>query len=408
MNLLWILAVIIIANFILSKYLDWLNDSNWSDEVPTELNDIIDKDKYKQSQEYHKEKERVNTIASVISTAGIIVLLISGFFGWFDKYTFGLNSNPIIHTLLFFGILGIGSDIISLPFQLYSTFKIEEKYGFNKSTLKLFFIDKLKGYLLGVVIGGSLMALFVWFYNSTGNNFWLYMWIVVSGFSVVMSMFYASWILPLFNKLTPLDSGSLRNAIENYAQKVDFKLDNIFIMDGSKRSSKANAFFSGLGKSKKIVLFDTLIENHTEDELVSILAHEVGHYKKKHTLLGIVMSIITTGITLFILSLVINNAALSQALGAQDVSFRLGLVAFGILYSPISLVTGLIGNAVSRKNEYQADDYARTTYSASSLQSALKKLSVDNLSNLKPHPTYVFFHYSHPPLLQRLGALNTK
>lgn len=404
--MLYILIAIIIASFILAKYLDHLNDSNWSEKVPADLDGIIDADKYKLSQEYHKEKEKLGKISSGIGTVVMLVLLFTGFFGWYDAFTGNINSNPIIHTLLFFGILALISDILTMPFQLYNTFKIEEKYGFNKSTVKLFFIDKLKGYLLGAILGGGLMALFVLFYQKTGSHFWVWMWIAVSSFSIIMAMFYTSFILPLFNKLKPLESSSLRTAIEAYAEKVGFKLNNIFVMDGSKRSAKANAFFSGLGKAKKIVLYDTLIEKHTEDELVSILAHEVGHYKKKHTRLSILMSIISTGITLFILSLLINNGSLTEALGGTGVSFRLGLMAFGILFSPVSMITGLIANAVSRKNEFEADNYAKTTYSGTSLQNALKKLSVDHLSNLQPHPAYVFFHYSHPPLLQRLKALN--
>lgn len=405
--MLYVLIAIIIVSFILSKVLDYLNDSNWSEKVPVELEGLIDSEKYKLSQAYHKEKERLGTLSSSISTLVMVVLLFTGFFGWYDEFTGRMNTNPIIHTLLFFGILALVSDILSMPFQLYNTFKIEEKYGFNKSTLKLFFMDKLKGYLLGAIIGGGLMALFVWFYQKTGTNFWIWMWIAVSSFSIIMAMFYTSFILPLFNKLKPLEASSLRSAIEAYAEKVGFKLNNIFVMDGSKRSAKANAFFSGLGKRKKIVLYDTLIEKHTEDELVSILAHEVGHYKKKHTRLSILMSVVTTGITLFILSLLINNGSLTEALGGTGVSFRLGLMAFGILYSPVSMITGLIANAVSRKNEFEADNYAKTTYSGRSLQNALKKLSVDHLSNLQPHPAYVFFHYSHPPLLQRLKALNS-
>ncbi|NNC86671.1 MAG: M48 family metallopeptidase [Bacteroidia bacterium] len=403
--MLYILIAIVLISYGLSKVLDWLNNKNWSDTVPAELEGIIDAEKYKRSQEYHKEKEKLGNVSGVLSTATMLVLLYTGFFGWYDGFTENINANPIWHTLLFFGILGLASDLLSMPFQLYNTFKIEEKYGFNKSTVKLFFMDKIKGYLLGGLIGGALMALFVWFYQQTGTNFWLWMWIAVSGFTIIMAMFYTSLILPIFNKLKPLEESSLRTAIETYAAKVGFQLNNIFVMDGSKRSAKANAFFSGLGKKKKIVLYDTLIEKHTEDELVSILAHEVGHYKKKHTLLGIAMSVVTTGITLFILSLLINNGALTEALGGTDVSFRLGLLAFGILYSPVSTITGLIANAVSRKNEFEADNYAKTTYSGEALQSALKRLSVDHLSNLQPHPAFVFFHYSHPPLLQRLKAL---
>jgi STE24 endopeptidase len=266
-------------------------------------------------------------------------------------------------------------------------------------------LDKLKGYIIGGLLGGGLLALFIWFYESAGNLFWVYAWIAFSGFMILMTTFYASVIVPIFNKLTPLAEGELRSAIEEYCVKVNFKLDNLFVMDGSKRSAKANAFFSGLGSKKKIVLFDTLIKNHTNEELVAVLAHEAGHYKKKHTQGGVILSVLQTGLMLYILSLVIDSPLLAQALGSEIQSFHLGILVFGLLYSPLSMVMGIGMNMLSRKNEYEADAYARETYSSEALQSALKKLSVDNLSNLLPHPAYVFFHYSHPTLLQRLSAL---
>jgi len=299
------------------------------------------------------------------------------------------------------------SDILSLPFSVYDTFVIEEKYGFNKTTPKTFVLDTIKGWLLGALIGGGLLALIVFIYQKTQNMFWIYAWILVSAFTIFMAMFYSNLIVPLFNKQTPLEPGELRDAIKNFADKVGFKLDNIFVINGSKRSTKANAYFTGFGSKKRIVLYDTLINDMETDELVAVLAHEIGHYKKKHVIQGLLISLIQTGIVLFIFSLLINNATLSKALGVEIPNFHIGLVAFGILYSPVSFVLGIFMNLLSRKNEYQADEFAAVHFKPEALASALKKLSVKNLSNLTPHKTYVFFHYSHPTLLQRLARLNT-
>jgi STE24 endopeptidase len=267
-------------------------------------------------------------------------------------------------------------------------------------------LDKLKGWALVVILGGGILALVVWIYTVTGPWFWLLVWGVITAFTIFMTMFYSNLIVPLFNKQTPLEEGDLRNAISEFAQKAGFQLKNIYVIDGSKRSTKANAYFTGLGPRKRIVLYDTLINDHSVDELVAVLAHEIGHYKKKHTLTGTLLGIIQTGIMLFILSLFIDNPLLSEALGAQEPSFHLGVLVFGILYSPVSMVLGLVMNMISRKNEFSADRYAGQNFNAESLKSALVKLSVKNLSNLRPHPVYVFFNYSHPPLLQRLQALN--
>jgi STE24 endopeptidase len=299
----------------------------------------------------------------------------------------------------------LAADILTLPFQFYAMFVIEEKYGFNKTTLKTFFIDKLKGYLLAAIIGAPLLGLLIFLIGSIGPNFWIWFALIASLFILFMNMFYTTLILPLFNKLTPLPEGDLKSAIQNFASGVEFPLDNILVIDGSKRSSKANAFFAGIGKKKKIVLYDTLIQNHTTEELVAVLAHEVGHFKKKHIIWGFVLSIIQVFFSLFILSLMVYTENLSLALGGIEHSIHLNLIAFSILFSPISGFTGLFMSMYSRRNEYEADCYARETFSGSALASALKKLSVDSLSNLYPHPWYVFFHYSHPPLLKRLEAL---
>ncbi len=300
----------------------------------------------------------------------------------------------------------LGSDIITTPFSYYHTFVIEEKFGFNKSTKKLFFIDKAKGWLLTIVLGGGILALIVWFYQQTGNYFWIYTWLFIAVFSVFMTMFYSSLLVPLFNKQTPLEAGELRTEIENFSRKVGFNLDNIFVIDGSKRSTKANAYFSGFGSKKRIVLYDTLINDLKINEIVAVLAHEVGHYQKKHVFINMVISILLTGFTLYILSLLINNPLLSKALSVSEPSFHIGLIAFGVLYSPISEITGILMNYISRKFEYQADDFAKENYNSPDLISSLKKLSKNSLSNLTPDKATVFLHYSHPTLYQRI--LNLK
>ena len=327
-------------------------------------------------------------------------------FAFIDEIARGFSDNTIVITLLFFGIIIFASDIINTPFSYYSTFVIEEKYGFNKSTKKLFILDKLKGWLLMVIVGGGILALITWFYEVTTTNFWLYTWLFMSLFTFFMNLFYSKLIVPLFNKQTPLEAGELKMAIENFASKIGFQLDNIFVIDGSKRSTKANAYFSGFGSQKRITLYDTLINDLETDEIVAVLAHEVGHYKKKHIIYNLSLSILLTGFTLYILSLLVGNETLSQALGVQSASFHIGLIAFSILYSPISELTSFLMNILSRKFEYQADDYAKTNFAAQPLISALKKLSKNSLSNLTPSDIYVKIHYSHPSLLQRI--LNLK
>ncbi len=405
-----LIIAILIFDYLLERWLDFLNSTRWSNVLPDELKDIYDAEKYKKSQDYEQVRHRFSLITSSFTFILMLIVLFTGFFGILDEWLRIFISNSILLTLIFFGVIGFISDILFTPFSIYSTFVIEKKFGFNKTTVKTFILDKVKGWLLAVLIGGGLFALIIKIYESTGNLFWVYTWMVVSVFMIFMTMFYSNLIVPLFNKQTALEPGELRSAIERFAEKTGFKLNNIFVIDGSKRSSKANAYFSGLGSKKRIVLFDTLIKEHTTDELVAVLAHEIGHYKKRHTLIGVIVSILQTGLMLFILSLFIQkgsalSSAICESLGGKLPSFHLGILAFGMLYSPLSLVLGLIMNIVSRKNEYAADRYAAENSNSSALQDALKKLSVNHLSNLRPHPIYVFFHYSHPPLLQRLNAL---
>jgi STE24 endopeptidase len=306
---------------------------------------------------------------------------------------------------LFFGIIGFISDIINIPFSWYDSFVIEKKFGFNTMTIKTFILDHFKSWFIALIIGVPVLGLITWFYYKSGHNFWIYAWIVITVFSVCLNLFYSEIIVPLFNKQTPLEPGTLRDMIGSFAATAGFRIRNIYVMDGSKRSTKANAYFSGFGPKKRIVLFDTLLKEFSDEEIVAVLAHEIGHYKKKHVLKSLVSSVFITGLMLFLFSVIVGNPMIATALGAERSGFHLGLIVFGILYSPLSLVIGLISNYISRKNEFEADRFVKDNYKPEKLAEALKKLSVRNLSNMLPHPAYVFFHYSHPPLLKRLERL---
>jgi STE24 endopeptidase len=403
--LFYIIIGIVIVDFIFERFLQYLNSTQWSDFLPEEVKGIYDEDKYRRQQAYEKVNSRFSMITSSFSFTLLLLMILLAGFAWVNNMALSVSVHPILTALVFFGILMLASDLLSTPFSVYDTFVIEEKFGFNKTTPKIFIFDKLKGWLIGAVIGGGLMALIIYIYQLTTNNFWIFAWGIITVFSVFMVLFYSNLIVPLFNKQTPLTEGELKTAIEHFSDKVGFKLDNIYVIDGSKRSTKANAYFTGLGAKKRIVLYDTLINDLTTNELVAVLAHEIGHYKKNHVIWSLLLGIIQTGIVLFIFSLFVGSPALSAALGVTQPSFHIGLIAFGVLYSPISMMTGLGMNLFSRKNEYQADAFAAKYFDSNELASALKKLSVKNLSNLRPHPIYVFFHYSHPTLLQRLKAL---
>jgi len=405
--LFYILIAFIIIDYVVDKIIDHLNAKHFDDKVPEELNDVYDEKEYLKSQAYKKENYKFSLYTSTFSIVVTLAFFLFKGFAWVDQIARNITDNEIFVTLIFFGIIMLANDFISTPFSYYQTFVIEEKYGFNKSTKKLFFTDKLKGWLLSILLGGGILALIAWFYQKTGDYFWMYTWLFIAVFSIFMTLFYSSLIVPLFNKQTPLENGELRSKIEDFAKKVGFKLDNIFVIDGSKRSTKANAYFSGFGPKKRIVLYDTLIDDLDTNEIVGVLAHEVGHYKKKHVFINMLLSILLTGFTLYILSLLIGNSLLSQALSVEKPSFHIGLIAFGVLYSPISEITGIIMNYISRKFEYQADNFAKEFYDGGSLVSSLKKLSKNSLSNLTPHKASVFVHYSHPTLLQRVINLKT-
>lgn len=403
--LFYVILVILVVQFLIEQVLEYLNAKRFKSKVPAELSDVYSESEYKTSQQYKQTNYKFGLVSDGFSLFLTLCFLWFGGFEWVDKITRSFTENTIPMALVFFGIITIGSSILGLPFSYYRTFVIEEKYGFNKTTKGLFISDKIKGGLLAAVLGGGLLSLFIWFYQATGPNFWLYAWAMIGGFMLFINLFYSRLIVPLFNKQTPLSDGSLKTAIEAYAQKVGFELKNIFVIDGSKRSTKANAYFSGFGKEKRITLFDTLINDLDEDEIVAVLAHEVGHYKRNHIIFNLLVSLLTIGFTLYILSLFINHPEISQAIGVSTPSFHAALIGFTLLYSPISEITGLAMNYLSRKFEFQADDYAKNTFAATPLVTSLKKLSKKSLSNLTPHPAYVFVHYSHPPLVERIRNL---
>ncbi|MEM1257450.1 MAG: M48 family metallopeptidase [Bacteroidota bacterium] len=403
--LFYIIIGILVAQYAMDTFLDYLNAKHFLKEIPDELKDIFDANEYQKAQRYHQENHRFGLLKDGVSLLAVLGFLFLGGFRIADHLVQDHSESSIVQALGFFGMLAVGSGMISFPFSYYQTFYIEEKYGFNKTTKRTFFLDILKSTLLSIILGGGVLALVVWFLKWAGSNFWIYVWGVSIILMIFMNLFYSKLLVPLFNKQTPLRPGNLKTAIESYAKNVGFDLKNIFVIDGSKRSTKANAYFSGFGKQKRVTLYDTLINDLEEEEIVAVLAHEVGHYKRKHIIFNMVSSIVLTGLTLYLLSLFINVPQLSLSIGVDRPSYHAGLMAFFLLYSPISIATGLVMNLLSRKFEFQADDYAKNTFASHPLISSLKKLSKNNLSNLTPHPAYVFVYYSHPPLIERIRNL---
>jgi STE24 endopeptidase len=405
-NIIFFLILIIpVTGFIVERYLDYLNSLMWSDSLPEKLKGICDDEEYRKTLLYQKDNDRLSLWSSSFNLAIILAMIIAGGFAFVDNLVRTFCTNSVIISLVFLGIIGFLSDIINIPFGWYDTFVIEKKYGFNTMTIRTFITDHIKSWFIALLIGIPVLGLITWFYYKTGKNFWLYAWGLITLYSVFINLFYSELIVPIFNKQIPLPEGSLRTMIEDFTQKKGFRLKNIYIIDGSKRSTKANAYFSGFGPKKRIVLFDTLQRDLSDEEIVAVLAHEIGHYKKKHILYDLFSSIFTIGLMLFLLSIIVNNPSLAQSLGSHKTSFHLGLIVFGFLYSPVSLIKGLLTNWISRKNEFAADRFVRENFKPDVLASALKKLAVKNLSNMMPHPVYVFFHYSHPPLLGRLEKL---
>ena len=401
-----IILFITIVGFAFDQWINYLNTTTLSNVLPDTLKGFYDEETYRKQQDYAKVNYKFSLLSDILSFLVIIAMLLLGGFAWIDGIVKSVTASGILQAILFFGILGLASDLLGLPLDIYHTFVIEEKFGFNKTTPKTFLIDKLKGWLLAAVVGGGILSLIIFIYEKSGSWFWVLAWICISVFTLFISYFYTTLLVPIFNKLTPLPAGELRDAIEQVASSADFSLKDISIMDGSKRSTRGNAYFSGFGRKKSIVLFDTLVNEHSVDELAAVLAHEIGHYKKKHVLKGLISGILQTGVLLFVLSLLLKSPLPALSLGASVQSFYMSIVAFGILYSPVSMILGIMFNSISRKHEYEADRFAISLSKHGALQEALKRLSIKNLSNLTPHPWYVFIHYSHPALLQRLATID--
>lgn len=399
------MVVVIVAVFILESVLDFLNEKSSGNALEPEIASLYDAKERNRAQEYGNAKYRLGLFSSTFNTAVLILALTQGWIANIDTWARGVSGNSILISLIFIGALSVVSWWLNLPFALYGTFVVEQRFGFNKTTISTFVSDAIKGTLVSIVIGAPVLAAIIWLYQNFTDRFWLYGWLLTMAISIFMFMFGTRLILPLFNKLTPLPEGELRTAIIEYCATQGYSLSRLFVMDGSKRSTKANAFFSGLGRSKTIVLFDTLIEKLTTAEVVAVLAHEVGHYKRRHSQAMLIASSLQSLAIFALLGWALGYAELSSALGAKESSFHLGAFTFFILLGPLNLILGLLNNSLSRRNEFDADQFALETYKSGDIGSALKKISKDSLANLTPHPLYVAFNYTHPTLAQRLRAL---
>ncbi len=399
------IIAILVAEFALSRTLSYLNVKQSKLPLPAALADIYDDEKYQKQQSYFRTNQRFRWVTSTFSVVFTIAMFALGGYALVDTLARMMAGNEVVVTLLFFGILMIINVLFDLPFDIYDTFVIEERFGFNRTTPKLFCTDMLKSMLLNALIGGALLATMALIYEQIADWFWLLAWGVVTVFSLFMNVFYSELIVPLFNKQTPLPEGELRTAIEDFAQKTSFAVTDIYVLDSSKRSTKANAYFTGFGKKKRIVLYDTLIEQLKTDEIVAVLAHEIGHYKHRHTLKNIVVALASNLLMFYLFGLILKYDVVAQAAGCAEASFHINLLVFGMLYTPVSLLLGIGSNVLSRRFEYQADAFVAANGNADALISALKKISSQALSNLQPHPLFVFFNYSHPTLYQRMQAL---
>ena len=401
-----IIPVALLFEYALHLAADLLNLRALEPELPEEFRDVYDAERYRKSQEYTRVRTRFGLIPSTFHLATLFAFWYAGGFPWLDGVVRGFGFGKIGTGLAFIGILGMTRSILSMPFSWYGTFVIEERFGFNKTTPKTFWLDAAKGMLLAIALGGPLLAAILWFFAAAGATAWLWCWAVMAGFTLLIQFVAPTWIMPLFNKFKPLEEGELREAVLAYSTKVSFPLEGLFVVDGSRRSTKANAFFTGFGKRKRVALYDTLIEKQSTDELVAIVAHEIGHYKRGHIRKGLVIGILHSGMVFFLLSLVLKETALFDAFFLDQSSTYAGLILFGLLFAPIDLVLSFFVQAFSRKNEFEADAFARgTTGTGERLITALKHLAADSLQNLTPHPFYVKLHYSHPPLMKRIDAL---
>ena len=408
MNLfLVVILCAILFEYILEIVSNFLNLRALQINPPEPLKEVYEPEEYRRSQEYTRVNTRFGFITDTFKLVVLLVFWFAGGFNFVDQTILGLEFHVIVNGLLYIGVLILFNMFISIPFSLYGTFVIEERFGFNKTTPRTFIMDLLKGIGLATVIGGPLLAGILVFFEYAGEFAWFYAWIAATIFTFIIQFVAPTWIMPIFNKFDPLESGQLRDAIFNYADSVGFTIKNVFVIDGSKRSSKSNAFFTGFGRNKRIALFDTLVEKHTVTELVAILAHEIGHYKMRHIVQNLIVSIIHTGVIFYLISIVLKSTGLYDAFFMEHKSVYAGIIFFGLLYTPVEIVLGIIMNVISRKFEYEADRWSAETYQKpDSLIDALKKLSSNNLSNLSPHPLFVFLNYSHPTLMDRMNAIN--
>ena len=403
----YIIVIAIIIEYLFSSISSILDIKNITPTIPYDFKKAYDQEKYILSQDYLKARTRFGLFSSTFSLILIMIVIHSDIFGLLDQFVRGQSDSYILQGLLFIGIIYFFQDIVSLPFSIYHTFVIEERFGFNKTTLNLFIIDKIKGYAIFIVLGSIVIIPILYFFHVYGDIGWLIAWSILTAFMIAVQPLFVHVIAPMFNKFTPLEEGELRSAIEKYTAKVNFPLARIDIMDGSKRSAHSNAYFTGFGKSRRIAIFDTLVEKHSTNEIVSVVAHEVGHYKLKHVLQGTILGIIETGIMLFAFNLIMNDISLFQVFGVSQLSVHAGIVFFSMLYAPVSMFTSIVTTAISRKNEYEADKYSYdTTNNREALVSMLIGLSANNLSHLTPHPLKVFLSYSHPPVIDRIKAVN--
>jgi STE24 endopeptidase len=396
------------GTFLIKVVADMLNLGAASGDIPEEFRGVFETDAYSKAQEYLRANTRFSLASSSVDLFVLLLFWFTGGFNLLDQVIRSEGFGPISTGVLFIGILLLVQSLIDLPFKIYGTFVLEERFGFNKTTPAVFISDMAKTFLLGLFIGGPVLAGLLWFFEYAGPMAWVWAWVALTLFSLLLQYVAPTWIMPIFNKFVPLEDGELKTAIMQYADDVRFPLSGIFVIDGSKRSSKANAFFTGFGKRKRIALYDTLIRNHSTEELVAVLAHEIGHFKKKHIIISMVLSMLNLGVVFYLISLFMNNRALFDAFFMKDLSVYGSLIFFSLLYSPVEFILSILLQMLSRKHEFEADHFALSTYRGGlSLAEALKKLSRQNLSNLTPHPFYVFLNYSHPPVLQRIRRIRT-
>ncbi|UCH20668.1 MAG: M48 family metallopeptidase [Deltaproteobacteria bacterium] len=407
MNLIGIIILFaILFDLILNGLADYYNLKMLRKDLPDSFRGIYEPERYRQSQDYLRVNTRFGWVTSSLNIVLILIFWFGKGFPMLDQWVRSLSQGPVVTGLIYIGTLIFMMAILSFPFSVYATFVIEERFGFNKTTWSTFIKDKIKGLMLAIILGAPLLAAILAFFEYAGPNAWWYCWLAVTCYTLVVQFIAPTWIMPLFNKFTPLDEGDLKETIMSYARSIKFPLENVFVMDGSRRSSKSNAFFTGFGRHKRIVLFDTLIEQHTVTELVAVLAHEMGHYKKKHILAMLVIGILQTGVMFFLLSLFISYQGLFDAFYMDRPAVYSGLIFFAMLYSPMDFFVGLFVQVLSRRNEHEADRFSvETANEPRSMVAALKKLWAHNLSNLNPHPFYVFLNYSHPPVLERIKVI---